>query len=318
MYVSSLENRQSCSSNQEWYVCSNNGFAGCCGVDPCSLSNSCPDNSDSPPPNSSGRPTSRPTSPVPTPVATSPPNSGSSVETIASVSGSHTILITVTRDVLSTAQPSGTSLSTSGRSQDDGPPIGPIAGGVIGSVLVIVSLSFLLFFMRRKRRANELKEATLPPSYTETDMSAHLEGATTTHRVVGISSAAPKSRTDEKAISTATQPDPIPQLDSVQVVPTIEMGSEPMGNIAELPAVEGNPFSSPRSSAGTDRSTSDPGQEGNKMVNSDNHVMSWALFNSMGNRSQLSRLLQPHGAPDVSVTAWSNMSPPAPSSERAN
>ena len=36
--------RQSCSTGTNWYVCSKNGFRGCCSVDPCDLS-ACPDNS---------------------------------------------------------------------------------------------------------------------------------------------------------------------------------------------------------------------------------------------------------------------------------
>jgi hypothetical protein len=93
----------------------------------------------------------------------------------------------------------------------------------------------------------------------------------------------------------------VQQLDSVAVVPTNEANVDALGNIPELPADERN-HDAPQPG-------SDNLQSKRISRDSDNHVMSWAQFNSMGVRSSASRLSQPHASPDVANAVWGNMSP---------
>jgi len=95
------------------------------------------------------------------------------------------------------------------------------------------------------------------------------------------------------------------------VVPTTEMGVDPIGNIAELPTTETNadPFSTPESSAESSPTDAQPTVGKRRSGDPSNLVTSWAQYNSMGNRNLASRLSQPHAAPDGSVAVWSNLSP---------
>ena len=106
-----------------------------------------------------------------------------------------------------------------------------------------------------------------------------------------------------------TSVDSVPQLDSIAVVPPIEAISDALGHIPELAANEKDldPFTTPRSSQVAESSQEPYSNRHIVGRGADNHVMSWANFNSMGDRNALSRLSQPHAVPDGNV--WGNMSP---------
>jgi hypothetical protein len=100
----------------------------------------------------------------------------------------------------------------------------------------------------------------------------------------------------------------VQQLDSVVVVPTNEADVDALGNVPELPATERNGDAS-----STPHPSTMPASEDvrNKRMgrDSDNHVMSWAQFNSTGVRNAASKLSQPHASQDVINAVWGNMSP---------
>lgn len=105
-------------------------------------------------------------------------------------------------------------------------------------------------------------------------------------------------------------PDSVPQLDGAMVRPRNEIGGEPIGSIPELPATEKNPFDTPLSEA-HDSTEAEIQTRKSRSVDANNHVMSWAQYNSLGNRNPGSRLSQPPpAAPDASV--WENMNPTSP------
>ena len=94
------------------------------------------------------------------------------------------------------------------------------------------------------------------------------------------------------------------------IVPTDEMGGDPLGSIPELPASETNadPFVTPPDSATDANSSNDQlGRGAKKSADAGTHVLSWSQYNSMGARNPSSRLSQPHGAPDGSAAVWSNL-----------
>ncbi|KAF2187124.1 hypothetical protein K469DRAFT_686324 [Zopfia rhizophila CBS 207.26] len=307
-----LEIRQNCDSNTQYYVCSSNGFKGCCAVDPCNLSNGCPDNSDSPAPSSApasnGASTLRPATTTallstqfpaePTSVQVEASRSASAVETIASVNGGQTIFITVTHD-------SSPTVATAPSLTPDPPregksSIGAIVGGVVGGLVVIVLAILLFFLLRRRKRAKNLKEATLPPSYANGDMSEHLasighnsttansderENAAVRGSIAYSGTTVASTNHDEKSRISNIERDLVPQLDSTMIRPTNEMGADPLGSIPELPASEKNPFATPHVSVEQSKNSESSGMQPSREKRSgdaDNHVMSWAQYNSMG------------------------------------
>ncbi|KAF1999333.1 hypothetical protein P154DRAFT_523362 [Amniculicola lignicola CBS 123094] len=308
-----LEKRQNCSSGEQWFVCSSNAFRGCCAQDPCSLIDGCPNRYDSSAPSQvsatddgDGRSSAYPTSSSSSDIRSHNPLTA--VQTIASVSGGQTVFITITRDAspTSTGQAEGVASPVVDHAIGGGSPVGAIAGGTVGGVAAVAGVVFVLFFLRRKQNAKETRRATLPPSYEQTDMSEHLGGTTTASAgAVGVS-----KTTDEKAglrdiERDAEAEDTVPQLDSTMIMPTAEIGVDPLGSIPELPASERNPFETPRMSAAPPADSTET-QSGDS-VESNDHVMSWAQFNSFGNRNPSSRLLMPHPAPDTTGAVWENL-----------
>ncbi|KAF2733268.1 hypothetical protein EJ04DRAFT_553514 [Polyplosphaeria fusca] len=313
-----LDQSQSCSSGEQWYVCAPNGFTGCCAVDACTQSDGCPD-SDSPasstpssastPPLTSNEPTPPPASPTTVQSQassvreeSSPPTSASLVQTIASVSEGQTVFITVTRDPTSTVQPPGALPTNEDRPEGGSVPVAPIAGGVVGGVVVLAIVLFLLFFARRRKSVRETKRATLPPSYADMDMSEHLRGATNGDAVVAGTIKRSETIIDEKTGRKDDNDDAVPQLDSTMIRPTNELGGEPMDNFAELPASDMTKKTTAASVAG-------PAVSPRKSNGGDEHIMSWAQYNSASNRDPSARLSYPHDTPDASAAVWSNMSP---------
>ncbi|KAJ4345450.1 uncharacterized protein N0V89_011581 [Didymosphaeria variabile] len=100
----------------------------------------------------------------------------------------------------------------------------------------------------------------------------------------------------------------VPQLDSVAIVPPNEIASDALGVIPELPANEKDvdPFETPKTSEVPATSQEESINGIRVGSDHDNHVMSWANMNSMGNRNAMCRLSQPHAVPEGSV--WENMS----------
>lgn len=89
-------------------------------------------------------------------------------------------------------------------------------------------------------------------------------------------------------------------------MPHHEIGSDALGTIPELPANEKKSCETISSEAA--ESSQDGIRRGSLLQRDpDDHVMSWANLNSMGNRNAKSRLSQPHVIPEGSV--WENMSP---------
>ncbi|KAF2465065.1 uncharacterized protein BDR25DRAFT_346363 [Lindgomyces ingoldianus] len=322
-----LEDRQSCSSGEQWYVCASNGFSGCCAVDPCALSDGCPSSSGSHPTTSSGTasnilssfPASAFTTSAPKSTAEASSirieasSSGSNIQTIASVSGGQTVYVTVTHDPSSTSQLSHSPTSNPNLSQKDTSrtPVGAIAGGVISGTVVLGIALLLFFFLRRKRQAKERKRATLPPSYAEGDMSEFVvhDGSIAPSNEISDAVIRGITNSKEKAGLENVDRECVPQLDGRMIRPTNEMGADPIGSIAELPASQQNPFATPNLSANESGHFKSPRRSG---VDVEDHVMSWAQFNSMGKRDPSSRLSQPHGAPDTSASVWGTLSPTQP------
>jgi hypothetical protein len=140
-------------------------------------------------------------------------------------------------------------------------------------------------------------------------------GATTAANLV--IAAVRASGTNEKAGTTndGRKPvgdsdlDAVAQLDSTMIRPTTEVDATPLGNIPELPA---NADSSLNILETTDAepATNHQRKSGNGSEDLTDHVMSWAQFNSLGNRQPASRLEQPHSVPEASAAVWENMGSP--------
>jgi hypothetical protein len=95
------------------------------------------------------------------------------------------------------------------------------------------------------------------------------------------------------------------------------MGGEPIGSIPELPATERNPFETPPSEAHDSTEAEIQRRRKSRSADVDDHVMSWAQYNSLGNRNPASRLSQPPpGAPHASV--WENMNPVNPTKTKTS
>ncbi|ORY14552.1 hypothetical protein BCR34DRAFT_585725 [Clohesyomyces aquaticus] len=322
-----LQDRQTCSAGTQYYVCSSNGFRGCCAEDPCSLSG-CPGDSPSPttaaPSNapssvSSSNPISNPisispfTSPtlttaIPSSIVVERSFSLSALQTIASISGDHTVYITVTPGVTSTSQPSNSpkSSANSEGSKKSSTPTGAIAGGVIGGIVVLAIIIVMLFILRKK------KKAKVPSS----DLPEIIGGDGTLHQGPAAASVIPsteKGSGNEKTMLETTDPDGIAQLDGRMIRPTNEMPAHVVGTLHELPTVQTprnpvNPFSTP------DLSTKESSQFSASPNSTPNtgHVLSWAENNSVGRGEPAARLSAPHGAPDACAAVWSNMGPIEP------
>lgn len=306
-----LEQRQACPGGTHFYTCANPQFRGCCAVDPC-RSQGCPSHlyANTLPPStfSRGPPAS---SPVSTLISTT--QQPSSIETIASVEEGETVYITVThaqsttaRTAVATPIPQPVSQEQNGNNSNSA---GPIAGGVIGGLALLSAILFIFFLYRRKKRMNERKRATLPPPYSaaDTDMSEELQRDAPT-----ASSSAPSSGAatmNEKAglRNAEGSLDAVPQLDSTMIRPTAEIGGDPLGNIAELPASVPSHERDPTNDQGTSiRSESSGKSQGSQRDETDKG--SWTEYNSLGNRHNAARLSQPHGSPDTSSPVWDNMS----------
>jgi hypothetical protein len=111
------------------------------------------------------------------------PNVGTTITTSASpaektiVSAGQTVTLTVTHDATQTPQPTSDSALTTDRSRNTNTtPVGAIAGGTVGGIAFLASALFLLFLLRRRKRVNEQRLATLPPPYPGEDMSEQLTG----------------------------------------------------------------------------------------------------------------------------------------------
>lgn len=258
--------------------------------------------------------------------------SPSAVQTIASVSAGRTVHVTVTQDAASTATTSDTAVSADSSLNRSKSPAGTIAGAVVGGVVLLGLALYVLFFLRSKKRAQEREQATLPPPYVNTDMSEELSGGKShrnpeysvfvTKRCTGTSASFSSAdgiitnfESDEKArlrnitardcdCDPDPHPDPVPQLDSTMIRPRVEM----LGSIPGLRATNKSPNSSDNSDTGPNKNRYESDEN--------NHVMSWAQFNSLGNRHPESRLWQPHSGPEVSLTVWENMGPASPTNPR--
>ena len=96
----------------------------------------------------------------------------SPVATISSIKDGHTVYVTVSKE----STPTTTVQAGTEEPRGGNTPVGAIAGGVVGA-LALASLALIaLWFIRRKKLAKQHRRATLPPPYTEPDMSAQLGG----------------------------------------------------------------------------------------------------------------------------------------------
>ncbi|KAF2663035.1 hypothetical protein K491DRAFT_13248 [Lophiostoma macrostomum CBS 122681] len=103
--------------------------------------------------------------------STSPEQTRTSpAETISSIKDGHTVYVTISE----APTPTATGQTGAQPAKDENTPVGAIAGGVVG-VLALAGLALIaIWFMRRKKLAKQHRRATLPPPYTEPDMSAQL------------------------------------------------------------------------------------------------------------------------------------------------
>ena len=102
-------------------------------------------------------------------VSTSQTATGHAVETVLATKDGHTVYVTVSLDSTPTVAAQVDSESSNGST-----PTGAIAGGVIGALAVAGLALFAFWFFRRKRLVKRERRATLPPPYTEPDMSEQL------------------------------------------------------------------------------------------------------------------------------------------------
>lgn len=100
-----------------------------------------------------------------------------SVETFASIDDDHhTVFVTVTQAPAPTDATSTPTLAPA-EAEPSRSYAGPIAGGVIGGVVLFAFILYLLLFFQRRRHTRERNEATLPPAYSDPDMSGQLRGS---------------------------------------------------------------------------------------------------------------------------------------------
>lgn len=88
------------------------------------------------------------------------------------------------------------------------------------------------------------------------------------------------------------------------ILPTNEIGGDPLGNIAELPAAT-PPL--PRKSSSESVAPSNESSSSSRIQEDKSKrysSKSWTQFNSLGNRDPAARLSQPHGVPDASAAIW--------------
>ncbi|KAF2874670.1 hypothetical protein BDV95DRAFT_296298 [Massariosphaeria phaeospora] len=233
----------------------------------------------------------------------------SEIDVITSVLSGQTIVATVTHFITPLAGPTNVPSSTppsTNTGKTSNTPIGPIVGGVIGAI-ALLSLVSVLLLLRRKKQMKERTQSTLPPPYTDADMSEHLTGATTTSMSDSKSAAAAASVTTEgHGVET------VPQLDSTMIVAPSEMSSDPLGNIPELPATPApisNPFGTPKI-ADIDLPGKESIRSARRNRDAGDNVLSWAQLSSTRMQDRSARLSQPHGTPaPYSDGLWANMSP---------
>jgi hypothetical protein len=104
---------------------------------------------------------STPTSDTPTSPDTLPVH----VETIASVSAGHTVIVTfVTEHSPPTLEPTFGSVPSDKHNSSRG-HVGAIVGGIVGGAALLAAIVLLLLLLRRRRRTKEERRATLPPTY---------------------------------------------------------------------------------------------------------------------------------------------------------
>jgi hypothetical protein len=144
----------SCAAGYRFYQCSDGGFSGCCSIDPCDIK-VCPIKSS---PSSRSQATTIPST-------TSTESSISTGMTVPALTfGSPTYLApltataTVTASSLSgTSSSSGSSSSAHASSSGRVNTSGAIIGGVVGGVLVLISLiTAILFWSRMRKRPRTL------------------------------------------------------------------------------------------------------------------------------------------------------------------
>jgi hypothetical protein len=142
----------SCAAGYQFYQCSDGGFSGCCSIDPCGIK-VCPVESS---------PSSR-SQTATIPSTTSAESSISTSMTVPALTfGSSTYLApltaTVTASSLSgTSSPSGPSSSAHASSSGRVNTSGAIIGGVVGGVLVLITLiTAILFWSQMRKRSRTL------------------------------------------------------------------------------------------------------------------------------------------------------------------
>ncbi|KAF2807020.1 uncharacterized protein BDZ99DRAFT_523566 [Mytilinidion resinicola] len=211
-----------------------------------------------------------------------------------------------------------------------------IAGGVIGASAALAILLSLLYLLHRKKRETQRRAATLPPSYNEEGIAANLaekfqsrsRRSRRSRLRHSISSVLPSYH--EKAEQgrghsaseneNAVEEDLVPHLDGTPVKPTLEMATNPLGSIAELPAMSAENVGGGGREGEGDGELDSPtlgrggvemgGMEGKGGKGEErDHVLSWTKYDASGavERDAAARLSSPPAVPDPSVAVWSNM-----------
>jgi hypothetical protein len=276
---------------------------------------------------------SKPTTSSTEPSSSQTSTSDASIHTFTSVQEGRTVFVTVTEQPAPTeAVTAPNATSNEEYSKGNSKLAGPVAGGVVGGVALLAIAFFSLYLFLRyrdRKRTKERDEATLPPPYSATDMSGQLRRSKwhnwthrwlcvtdaitggTTATAVSTDSADPTS--DEKAgLASAVEdhhdPDPVPNLDSAMLRPTLELGEGPLGSIPELGTCSRTALNIPLPPSPTVQ----PEQPDRRRTSgdSDNHVMSWTQLSHESSRGATSRLAQPHNGPDHTVAVWENMAAP--------
>jgi hypothetical protein len=127
---------------------------------------------------------------------------------------------------------------------------------------------------------------------------------------------------DEKAgarcESDDIEDDAVPHLDGTPIRPTLEMATNPLGSIAELPAMlpsrtrgsgdeeRGDPERQATTPSKDATTTKDP-KDTKRDSGDRRHVLSWAAYDGSASRNAAARLSSPPAVPDPSVAVWSNM-----------
>ncbi|KAK7191697.1 hypothetical protein DPSP01_008076 [Paraphaeosphaeria sporulosa] len=222
------------------------------------------------------------------------------IATIVTVSAGKTLYTTITEYSAPISQ-STSDLVSADQDSSSKEHMGAIVGGTLGGVVLLAAAVFLLFLLRKRRRTKEERRATISPAYPVIqggeDMSEQLTGTP-------ISSAGTKNIAGDSA---HTSSESVPQLDGIAIIPPNEIGSDALGIIPELPANEKDSSKTSRTSKVAEVPQAGNSNGGRVCRDPNNHVMSWANLNSMGNRNAMSRLSQPHAIPEGGV--WENMSP---------